>query len=256
MPTNGNQVKFQYIGTTAPASYNADTVYFDNINKGILVGSTPIATYYAGVDVSQYHPNGIVTEINQYKNKVNYYYTYQQFQIPLTYCGTTWAVFSGLFSASSDNSYSIDASGYYGEQPASIIIYVDNSGTVSIKDDIKLAESYQIKIANQPGFAANGTTVNKSSVTDNYGNYATSSTFWTILSNKAANGDDIKIVSSFPDDSIYKFNNYVYMIDSGNFLNFGQQYIYDSGSNSKVLIYYSIIFDMNNETIKQYSKSA
>ena len=48
MPTNGNQVKFQYIGTTAPASYNADTVYFDNVNGNIKVGSTVVAEKNTG----------------------------------------------------------------------------------------------------------------------------------------------------------------------------------------------------------------
>ena len=33
MPTNGNKVKFQYIGTTTPGSYDSDTIYFDNKTK-------------------------------------------------------------------------------------------------------------------------------------------------------------------------------------------------------------------------------
>lgn len=44
MPTASNKVKFQYIGTTAPSTYDGDTIYFDNVNKNIKVGSNVIAT--------------------------------------------------------------------------------------------------------------------------------------------------------------------------------------------------------------------
>jgi hypothetical protein len=43
MPTNNTKVKFHYINTTAPASYDTNTIYFDNVNNTLRVGENIIA---------------------------------------------------------------------------------------------------------------------------------------------------------------------------------------------------------------------
>jgi hypothetical protein len=43
MPTSNSKVNFHFISTTAPASYDANTVYFDNINHTLKVGENVIA---------------------------------------------------------------------------------------------------------------------------------------------------------------------------------------------------------------------
>lgn len=50
MPTASNKVKFQYIGTTVPSTYDGDTIYFDNVNKNIKVGSNIIATNNSAIE--------------------------------------------------------------------------------------------------------------------------------------------------------------------------------------------------------------
>ena len=244
MPTANNNVKFHFIETSPPNTYNSDTIYFDSINRNIKVGDVTIAASNDRVDVSQYLFNNIVTLISQQKNQYQFYYSILGFDIPLTYCGVNYATFSAILPTDENNAYSFDTLGQI--RPSTVIVIVDNSGNVTTNFN----PLHSTLIINMPflSFTSAGTIVTNSNVSNNYGEYANNQLFWDRLEDAAGKGEDIEIVVTDITDCVYKFNNYIYNIDSGNILNFGQ-ILYNS------LNVYNVEFNFNNQTITQYGKN-
>lgn len=243
MPIANNNVKFHFIETSPPNTYNNNTIYFDSINRNIKVGDVTIAASNDRIDVSQYLFNNIVTLISQQKNQYQFYYNILGFDVPLTYCGINYAVFSAILPTDNSNVYSFDTSGQ--TKPNTVLIIVDNNGNVSMDFN----PLHSVLTINIPylSFTSGGTTVLNTSVSNNFGEYANNQLFWNRLENIAKSGKNVEIIVSDETDNVFKFNNYIYNIDSGNTLNFGQIHFY-----SKNL--YSIEFDMNNQIITQYAK--
>lgn len=143
MPTASNKVKFQYIGTTAPSTYDSDTIYFDSVNKGILVGSTPVATFNTSINVYNYHPSGIVNEIKANKDQTHYYFYDGYRKLELVWCNTI-AVFSSVVPGVTSVDLAIDRDqGYF---PGIVTVYVDNNGTITYQNDIELSKKKHLSI--------------------------------------------------------------------------------------------------------------
>lgn len=251
MPINGNKVKFQYVETTNPSTYDNDTIYFDSINGNIKVGNTTIAAINNRIDISQYLANNIVTLISQQKNQYQFYYGIQGFDIPLTYCGINKAVFSAILPTDNNNTYSLDNTQTQLD-PYIVIVTVDNSGNAITEFTLleKPTLTITISLPINTIISSSGTIIANSTVKNNYDNYASSSTFWTELRNAASNGKNITVISTEEDEVVYKFNNYYYQIGSGDYLNFSLII-----SNNNLTQICSIEFDMNGQTITQFDKS-
>lgn len=128
MPTASNKVKFQYIGTTVPSTYDGDTIYFDNVNGNIKVGSNKIAekihtlilTEYGG-GVSGSFDGGtatamtasqVLTYYNQYYPNIKVLLEYQPMydrKFFLPYVGADGSHVNLIFSGNIYNDYSGDS---------------------------------------------------------------------------------------------------------------------------------------------------
>lgn len=189
MPTASNKVKFQYIGTTAPSTYDGDTIYFDSVNKDILVGSTPVATYNTSINVYNYHPSGIVNEIKANKDQIHYYFYDGYRKLELVWCNTI-AVFSSVIPGIRSKEFEVDRDQYY--YPGIVTAYVDNNGTITYQDDIELSKKIEFTVSDTNISLRDGTTLLNYTVT--------SGTNWGNLYTAAQNGNEI----------ILKYNDSVY----------------------------------------------
>lgn len=150
MPTSNSKVNFHFISTTAPASYDANTVYFDNINHTLKVGENVIANqsfrpvaleYSAGTTYDGATGTASISAAQIYQTYLN---NSDQSRIvatvasnggynelPLVHAATNHAIFATLEYNKCENQYSLVENGpanLLNPQIIYMIIY-DSGGT-------------------------------------------------------------------------------------------------------------------------------
>lgn len=266
MPTANNKVKFQYIGTTVPSTYDNDTIYFDSINGNIKVGSINIAEKnhllqleinssdqriignLDGTNFNRITLGEILNLKQQYGNSLKIEFLYQEDGVksilPLVQDYFTFLYFEGL-----NPTYNKIIVYIRDEYNESLDLY-EAKGEIEFILPEEPTLTITIPLPVNTIISSSGTVITNSTVKNNYNNYASSSTFWTELRNAASSGKNITIISTEEDEVMYKFNNYYYQIGSGDYLNFSL--IINNNSFTEIC---SVEFNMGNQIITLFNKN-
>lgn len=217
MPTSNSKVNFHFISTTAPASYDANTVYFDNINHTLKVGENVIANqsfrpvaleYSAGTVYDGATGTASVSAAQIYQAYLN---NSDQSRIvatvasnggynelPLVHAATNHAIFAALEYNKCENQYSLIKSpsdvSYLNPQIIYVVVYDSDGSSYYFIKEVDLSSSkgpLEIKLSSSgtlPAYA--GTEVN----------IPHTGPSWTVLHSAGDRAEEIHIVL---DDGAY-----------------------------------------------------
>ena len=165
MPTSNSKVNFHFISTTAPASYDANTVYFDNINHTLKVGENVIANgtwreicledslQTIGADgisgtteMSAYQINQIYTsnKNNQCRLVAIVHANGSDTELPLIHSGPTIAVFAALEYNKNEDRFSLlggPSSSNFDPQIMYVVVYDSNGSSYYLIKEVDLSSS-------------------------------------------------------------------------------------------------------------------
>ena len=164
MPTSNSKVNFHFISTTAPASYDANTVYFDNINHTLKVGENVIANqsfrpvaleYSAGTAYDGATGTASISAAQIYQTYLN---NSDQSRIvatvasnggynelPLVHAATNHAIFAALEYNKCENQYSLIESpsdvSYLNPQIIYVVVYDSYGSSYYFIKEVDLSSS-------------------------------------------------------------------------------------------------------------------